>query len=174
MPFRQNEEFPAFSMSAEDMNAFLNSFDSYDLYINPNYSAAEMDYQTQSINPDNIAAFFVSGPPKSQLSLIRPMSESETAYSYRDIPGKFKPRIQEAVYAHELGHFLDPRMPNSEQTPYPFITDSQYEKYRQDMETQFANQGHSPDQAKSLSFREAPANISEDLFWDEIFSEEKQ
>lgn len=164
------ENYPAYDMPADDINAFINGYDPLDLFVRPSISSSKADYTTSAVNPDGWGALFANKEPSSRLSMVRPMSKTDEQIAYSDIPDEFKPLIKEAIYAHELAHFEDPRINTDKGTPWPYDKSERYKKELADLTKQYIKRGIDPKRADQVARRELPAMISEDKFWDRILS----
>jgi len=155
-PIVQDENYPAYFLSPEDINAFLHSGEQgnwLDLFLRPSQSPYRMDYDTVAVNPDDIAALFAAGNPRSSLSMIG----QSYGHDYRDIPSQFHNLIPQAVYQHELGHFYDPRLNRGSRPYLSKIDRERYKNLKKTMDEKIFN-------------REIPAIKSEDAFWESVLS----
>lgn len=162
------ENYPAYDLPSDDINAFLNGFDPLDLFVRPSASSSKSDYTTSAVNPDGWGALFASKEPTRRLSMVRPMSRTDEQIVYSDIPDEFKGKIKEAKYEHELAHFEDPRINTDEGEPWPYQKSERYKNELGKLTKDYIRKGLGKDRAEKVARRELPAMIAEDKFWDRV------
>jgi hypothetical protein len=141
---RADPKYPAYGMSPDNINIFLNSgLEPFDMYHRPDATPARMDYSTVAVNPDNLGALFAEGEAKTG-SMIREPDQAFMEKNYSWLPKFMHPLIPQAIYEHELGHFYDKNMPTFGQ----------------------GSGKHTPEEIRK---REQPAWNAEDRFWDKAF-----
>ena len=142
-------------MSPEDMMKVLNAFSPYDLYNKPDSTPQDIGYQTSAFNINNFensvgipkAILLAASNPKSGLTPIHSVSAEKG--NYNDIPKKLLSYIAQAIYEHEYGHEIDPRL-STEAKNYGYTT-------------RYGLPGN-------IGGREAPAIKQEDMFWDALLN----
>jgi hypothetical protein len=150
--WRQDEDYPAYFMSPEDINMFLNSSEagSEDLYLRGSESPYLLNYSTSAVNPDGFGALFPNKKPKNNLTQLSPYQDSE---SYAQMSQEDRKYVPEAMYQHELGHFYDPRI-------NPSNPDNLIGKAREEYKNIYKDHA-----MKKYASREAPAVLAEKRFW---------
>jgi len=153
-PIQQHQGAPPTAfLKPEDMNAVLNAFSPYDLYMKPDKTPSVFDYPTTALNIHNLPndvgvkdlIVLASEDPKSFLSMIKKIGPE----GYQDIPPELRQFIPQGIYEHEVAHYNDPRLLTQIRN-YGYML-------RNGME------GH-------IAGREEPAMQAENRFWDSLIN----
>ena len=152
-PIQASQDFPAYWLKPEDMARTLDASrgpyygaptSGQALYLNKAPTFTEMDYPTSAVETPHGTIFSSESPKRGFLNFSKPDPSK-----YSDIPSDKRHLIANAIYQHEKAHFLDPRLK-------PGSYNKGYGEF-------FGLPGN-------IGVREAPAMLTEDLYWDAIRS----
>lgn len=148
-PIKERMGYSATFLKPEQVTAFINAMSAMDAQGKPDYTPISMDYPTIGFNYKDFTnqgkePFTVLASEPSWKYNLKSWSDIAKQYP-KNYPRQYAPQ---AVYEHELAHYLDPRFNSEKMWSYP-------------------NRGYLTRSGLSGGTlqREMPAMMAEDEFW---------